>query len=87
MGKRHRPKVRKRARYGTGPGVDYRLECTCGHHTDWSPAPNAADVALAEHLEAVAVPESDRCREAKIHRTKWWEACPVCKFQLPIFDL
>jgi len=87
MSKRHRPKVRKQARYGTGPGVDYRLECTCGHHTAWTGAPYEAEVALADHLDEIAVPETDRCREPKTHRTKWWEFCPVCAYQLAFFDL
>ncbi|WP_017578570.1 hypothetical protein [Nocardiopsis kunsanensis] len=82
---KHRPKVRKQARYGgEGPGFDYRLECTCGHRTDWTPIPGASEQAKTEHLEAVAVPEEDRCRDPKTHKTRWWEFCPVCAYQLAL---
>ncbi|PWV44558.1 hypothetical protein [Nocardiopsis sp. L17-MgMaSL7] len=84
---KHRPQVR-RTHEMTPDGFAwvYRVHCSPGCDTGFEPrfAKNAAAADRLEHLEEVAPPASERCRDPHKHRTRPHDHCPLCAGQLPL---
>lgn len=87
---RHRPRLAytEEVLLAEGWTPAWRVRCTCGldgpHRPGGRTGKRLAEADLARHLEAVAPPEDQRCRDPRDHRTTWWDPCPVCAHQLAL---
>ncbi|WP_017596417.1 hypothetical protein [Nocardiopsis potens] len=87
--RRHRPRLlhEEEVRLADGWTSAWRVRCTCGlqgPHRPGRPGKRAAEADREEHLQSVAPPQSERCRDLRSHRTTWWDACPVCAHQMAL---
>jgi len=87
MGERHRPRLIHEAEVLLADGWTsaWRVRCSCEHagpHRPGRPGKRQAAADRDAHLDAVAPPEGERCRDTRAHRTRWWDACPVCAHQM-----
>jgi hypothetical protein len=63
------------------------MGCDCGTAGPDRDTTAEAEHDIAAHREAVAPPPDRRCRSPRRHRAQWWDHCPTCSDQLPLFDL
>ncbi len=87
MGELHRPTItRTVADLGEGEGWVYQLRCTCPSLVLDTHYQDQARQCRREHLAAVDIDTTERCRDAR-HRVPAWDVCSLCGDQLPLFDL
>ena len=80
---KHRPKIEAHHEdTEEGEALVYRVACACGDQFPGHFARTDAVAVRDNHRSLVAPPESERCRSPKVHRTRWWDACPLCTDQL-----
>jgi len=87
MADRHRPHLlhEEQVLLAEGWTPAWRVRCSCGLEGPHRPGKSGKQAAAADqdaHLAAVAPPEGRRCRDTRSHRTRWWDACPVCAHQM-----
>ncbi|HLU96339.1 MAG TPA: hypothetical protein VKZ89_05810 [Thermobifida alba] len=89
MSDRHRPRLLREEEVWLAEGWTpaWRVRCSCGlqgPHRPGRAGKRRAEADRDAHLQAVAPPEGQRCRDLRAHRTRWWDTCPVCAHQMAL---
>ncbi|MGI5122828.1 hypothetical protein ACQEU5_25255 [Marinactinospora thermotolerans] len=81
---RHRPEITRTAEETVeGAAWIYRSTCSCGHAGPDRFREHEAD--RAAHLEQIAPPSDQRCRDQHGHGTQPWDVCVLCAGQNALF--